>query len=886
VKRALLALARTFPQAFHDQFGAEVRDQIERDYDIARAKGVAPLVEFSIATAFDLMRTSITERIRPTWASHAQQREASRMSMMSEWARDLRHAARSLRRTPGFAVVTIGTLGLAIGVNAGMFSVVDTVLLKPLPFAHVDRLVNISAAAPGSGMPDDFGVAAEFFVQYKEQSKLIEDVSTYNSFTSTLRVGDRVERVRMSSPTNSLFSTLGAKPILGRLPAAADENNAAVISYTLWQNWFGGDPNVIGKVYSIASVNRTIIGVMGPEFAMPLDGTLLWMSGEIRPEQITPGRFGSKLVARVKAGVTNEALAAELTALSKKLPDRFGGSANYRKLIGQHRAVVRSLREEVVGPVAAPLWVLLGAVGVVLLIACANVANLFLVRAEGRQRDLAVRRAIGADRRQLIQSQMSEAVVVAAAAAVLAVIFAALTLPIFLRFAPPSVPRIAETSMDATTLLFTFIAALLAALLCGLLPAIRASMPDLDRLRDGNRGATRSRSFVRDGLVVGQTALALVLLIASALLVRSFWSLRHVNPGYSTENLFTFQIAPEGPSLRDGPDYARFDLAFLDKLAALPSVESVGLVENIPLNEGTATSMFRTEEGANQADAGARLNYTFAAGDYFTTMGISQLRGRAFSSDDHLGTPLNLVLSRSAANTMFPGKDPIGRRLQRQGDSVWFNVVGVVEDVMQNDFRHKPDPLVYFPLVGPTPRSWRIDSPAYVIKTRRAESIAPEVRALVRQVAPTAPMYRVFTMAGLARDSMIQLSFTMLTLVIVSSLALILGAVGLYGVLSYIVAQRTREIGVRMALGAEASEVRRMVVLEGARVVAVGIVIGVGAALASTRALASLLYDVKAADASTFAGMSMSMIAIGLLASYLPARRASRVDPVESLRGE
>jgi predicted permease len=886
VKRALLALARTFPSPFRDQFGAEMREQIDHDYDAARANGALAALGFTIATAVDLARTSIAERVRPTWTSQTPQREYSRMSMMNEWARDLRHAVRSLRRTPGFAVITIGTLGLAIGVNAGMFSVIDTVLLEPLPFANVDRLVHIAATAPGSGFPDEFGVAAEFFVQYKEQSKLIEDVSTYNSFTSTLRVGDRVERVRMSAPTNSLFSTLGAKPILGRLPVASDENNAAVISYTLWQTWFGGDPNVVGKAYSIASANRTIVGVMGPEFEMPLDGTLLWMSGEIRPEGITPGRFGSSLVARVKPGVTNEALATELTALATKLPDRFGGSTNYRKLIGQHHAVVRSLRDQIVGPVAAPLWVLLGAVGVVLLIACANVANLFLVRAEGRQRDLAVRRAIGADRRQLIQSQMSEAVVVAASAGILAMIFAALTLPIFLRFAPPRVPRIGETSMNATTLLFTFGAALLSALFCGLLPAIRASMPDLNRLRDGSRGATRSRSFARDGLVVGQTALALVLLIGSALLVRSFWSLRHVDPGYSTENLFTFQIAPEGPTLRNAIDYARFDLAFLDKLAALPGVESAGLVENIPLNEGTATAAFRTEDGSNEADAGARLNYTYAAGNYFKTMSIAQLRGRAFTSDDHLNAQPNVILSRSAANLMWPGKDPVGRRLQRNGDSVWVTVVGVVEDVMQDDFRHKPNPLVYFPLVGPTPRSWIIDSPAYVIRTRRAETIAPEVRALVRQVAPTAPMYRVFTMAGLAKDSMIQLSFTMLTLVIVSALALILGAVGLYGVLSYVVAQRTREIGVRMALGAEASKVRQMVVAQGARVVAVGIVIGIVAAYASTRALASLLYDVKAVDVATFAGMSMSMVAIGLLASYLPAHRASKVDPVESLRGD
>jgi len=884
MSRVFVTLIRSFPTAFRERFGDEMLEQIEHDHQRAQRRGALASLAFSLATIADLARTSVAERIRPTW-TQSQHRD-TRMSTMTEWARDLRQAARSLKRTPGFAIVAVGTLGLAIGVNAGMFSVVDTVLLKPLPFANVDRLVNISATAPGSGFPDEFGVAAEFFVQYKEQSKLLEDVSVYNSFTSTLRVGDRVERVRMSAPTNSLYSTLGAKPILGRLPVASDEDHAVVISYKLWQQWFASDPNVVGKVYNVASANRTIIGVMGPEFQMPLDGTLLWMSNEIKPQGISPGRFGANLVGRVKPGVTNEQLATELTALSKKLPDRFGGSANYRKLIAQHHAVVRSLTDQVVGSVKAPLGVLLAAVGVVLLIACANVANLFMVRGEARQRDLAVRLAIGAARGQLIQSQMAEAVVVAGGAGALAMIFATLTLPVFLRFAPRNVPRIADTSMNATTLLFTLAAAILSALICGLLPAIRASRPDLNRLRDGGRGATRTRNFARDGLVVGQTALALVLLIGSALLVRSFWSLRHVNPGYSTENLFTFQIAPEGPALRNGLDYARFDLAFLEKLAAIPSVESVGVVENIPLNEGTAANSFRTEDAPKEADGGKRLNYTYTAGNYFKTMSIALLRGRAFTSDDHLNAQQNVILSRNAADLMWPGKDPIGRRIQRAGDSLWFTVVGVVDDVMQDDFRHKPNPLVYFPLVGPTPSSWVIDSPAYVIRTRRAESIAPEVRALVRQVAPSAPMYRVFTMAGLAKDSMVQLSFTMLTLGIVSALALVLGAVGLYGVLSYIVAMRTREIGVRMALGAEASAVRRMVVAQGARVVAIGIVIGVLGALGSTKALSSLLYDVQAADATTFAGMSMSMVLIGFIASYLPARRASKVDPVESLRGD
>ena len=888
MRRALRLLVRLFPAAFREEFAAGMTEQIEQDLQRARARGRVAALWCALATAFDLALAAVAERWNPTWVSAKTPRseEKGMRPTGQRWARDLRHALRSLRRSPGFTAVTVGTLGLAIGVNAGMFSVVQTVLLNPLPYSNVDRLVHIGAAAPGSGFPDEFGVAAEFLVHYRERSRLLEEVSTYNSFTATLRTPDRVERIRMSWPTSSLFGTLGAQPILGRLPVPADEDRVAVISHELWSSWFGRDAAVIGRSYEIGGASRTIVGVMGPDFKFPNDGTLLWISNDVRPAGIEPGRFGPPLVARMKPGVTTEALARELTELSKELPGRFGGSATYADLINRHHAVVRTIEDELLGSVSGPLWVLLGAVGIVLLIACANVSNLFIVRAEGRQRDLAVRRAIGAARGQLIQSQMAEAVIVAALAGVVAVVLAWLSLPAFLRAAPRNIPRLEEVGLDSSIVLFTLGAALLAAIACGLIPAIRASVPDLSRLRDGGRGSTRQRNWARDGLVVGQTALALVLLIGSGLLVRSFWALRHVDPGYETENIFTFQIAPDGPQLTDGPSFARFALDFMDQLRALPGVESVGLVENVPLNEGTASTRFRTEEMASEADGGTVLSVTFAAGDYFKTMGIRLLRGRPFETSDHISSLGNVVISRRAANLLWPGQDPIGKRLQRQGLTSWETVVGVVDDVMQDDFREEPEALVYFPLVGPTPTSWVISSPAYVVKTRRAETIAPEVRALVRRVAPSAPMYRVFTMAGLARDSMVQLSFTMLTLGIVSALALILGAIGLYGVLSYVVAQRTREIGVRMALGAEAGRVRRMVVAQGARVVAAGVGIGIAVAVASTQALEGLLFGVKAVDAMTFVAMSASMIAVGLLASYVPARRASRVDPIESLRGE
>ena len=800
------------------------------------------------------------------------------------WALDLRHAWRALRRTPGFTLLAAGMLALAIGVTTGMFGVVNTVVLQPLPYAHPDRLVDIAGSAPGSEYPPEFGLGSDFYVHYKDRARSLEDVALFNSFTNTLRVDDRVERVRMSAPTNSLFSTLGALPILGRLPSEEDENGAIVISDALWATWFGRDSAVLGRRVYAGGDMRTIIGIMGADFRFPQEGTLLWISGEIREADVQVGGFRSGMIARLRPGVTVEAATAELTTLARELPGRFGGPPSYARTIEKFQPLVRPLGDQVLGSLKRPLWVLFGATALVLLIACANVANLFLVRAESRQRDLAIRRALGAGRAQLVRLQFAEAVLVAALAGLGALVVAALVFPLFLRAAPPGIPRLGDVRLDAATLLVALGAATLTALACGAVPALRGASPDFARLRDSTRGTTARGTWSRQALVVAQTALALVLLIGSALLVRSFWALRHVDPGYDTTDIFTFQIAPDRPALHDGPTFAAFDLTFMDRLRALPGVTTVGLVENIPLNEGTASSRWFAEGGGDEA--GTLLDYTFTAGEYFQAMGISILKGRGYEDAEQRSWRGTVVLSRSAAERLWPGQDPIGRQLRETDWEAPAVVVGVVEDVMQYGFRDTPQALVYLPLVGPTPDEWRISSPAYVLKTPRAEEIAPEVLRLVREVAPEAPMYRVFTMAGLARDSMVQLSFTMLTLGIAAAMALVLGAVGLYGVLAYVVAQRTREIGVRMALGAQAGQVRRMIVAQGTRVVLLGIAIGVAVALAATRALASLLFGVAALDPLTFVAMALLMVGVGFLASYLPARRASSVDPVEAIRGD
>jgi predicted permease len=814
--------------------------------------------------------------------------EGEPFAWAQDFSRDLRLAWRSLLRAPGFLVAAVGTLTLAIGAMAGMFDVVNKVLLEPLPYAQADRLVSLQGTAPGSDLPQRFDVGPEFYVQYREQSRLVDGIFEFNSGTSTFRTRDRVERIEMTWATNGMYSTLGVRPKLGRLPVAADRDHAVMISDKLWESWFGRDSSVIGKWYFVSDSLKEIIGVMPRSFAFPSEQTMLWITGEVRAADVVPGS-GVPMVARMKAGATTEQLATELTGLAKDLPRRFGATPTYQRTIDKYHALVIPLKDAIVGPtLATSLLILLGAVALVLLIACANVANLFLVRAESRRRDLTVRRAIGASRVQLIRFQMAEAFAVAITAGVLAIVLSAVTLPLFLRAAPAGIPRLGEVGIDAPTLAATFGLVVLVALACGTVPALRASSPDLTALREGGRGATSGQKWGRDLLVVGQTALALVLLIGSALLVESFQRLRHVNPGYDIRDIYTFQFAPDQPALRDGPSLGRLHLAVMNRLRALPGVTTVGVVNNIPLDESTPTVRVRPDEMASDAQP-VLLRLNFAGGDVFKALRIPVLQGRSFTNEEAFTPNNSIILSRAAAEKLWPGQSALGKRLRplfgRQ-DTLTFTVVGVVGDVKQNDWRDVSDATAYFPLTGPTATAWGMGSPAYVVKSTRAGSLKNEVRAIIHEYAAEAPVYREYTMEFLAHRSMIQLSFTTLTLGVVSVLALLLGVVGLYGVLSYVVAQRTREIGVRMALGATVGVVRRQVVSEGTRVVLVGVGIGIVAAVASTRLLGTLLFGVKAMDPIVFAAMSATMMAMGVLASYMPARRASSIDPIIALRSD
>lgn len=893
--RFLRLLLRLYPPAFRERFGDELMGQAADEIRRGRRDGRWSGAVAWVRTTVDLVSEGLDERVRPTWPADGRRARGgpgmtttmttTTGETMNMWMRELKMAARTLGRTPGFTLATVGTLALALGANAALFAAADAVVFDPLPFEEPDRLVHIAASAPGSDLPDEFGVSAEFYLQYRDRSDELESLAVVNSFTATMRVGERVERVRLSQPTPSLFEVLRVEPMLGRIPGP-DEEDRAILSHAAWLEWFGGDPAVLGQSHYMLDGPRTIVAVMPPEFRFPDNGTLVWLpiEADASAGEIEVGNFGMGLVGRLAPGADHASLERELATLAARLPERFGGSASYRRIIERHVPVVRSLEDEVFAEIGAAVTILLVAMGIVLLVACANVANLFAVRAEGRGREFAVRTALGAGRRGLVRTQMAEAVLVAALAGGLALVFAILVLPALTAGVPSFVPGLRHATLTPLALILTGAATAGAALLCGGVPAWRASRPRLERLRDGTRGNSGRRATGRSLLVAAQTALALVLLIGSGLLLRSFDALRQVDPGYETADRFTTQFAPERDGLADGPAWQAFHLEMLDRLAALPGVRSVGIVENLPLDESLDETEFVAVERFGDPEATRRLMPSYVGGDYFGTMEISVVQGRALAEADLAGTPV-AVVSQRAAEMMWPGQDPMGRQLRTLTNERAFTVVGVAEDIRQDDFRDPPAPIVYLPMIGPE-HAWFATSPAYVIHTPRAAEITPEVRAVVREMAPEAPMYRTYTMATLASRSMSDLTFTMTALALAAGMALLLGAVGLFGTLSYVVSRRTREIGVRLALGAEAGEVQRMVVARGTRIVALGVAGGLLVSLLASRALQGLLFGVRPADPVTFVVMPLAMLAVGALASWLPARRAAAVAPVESMRAE
>jgi predicted permease len=821
---------------------------------------------------------------------------------MSSIIPQLRATARSLFKTPGFTLVAVFTLAVGIGANAALFTVVNAVLLRPLPFAEPERLVGVWNTAPGLNMQQFEHSDAEYIL-FRKYNRTLEDFAIYEGDSAALTGGETPEDVPLTRTTASLFSVLRARPILGRPLQEADQRPGAepvaVLSYPLWQRRFGGERSVLGTMVRLDGIAHCVVGVMPEGFRYPAADTELWVPLEIDRAKASTGNFNYKGIGRLRPGATAKAAAKELSALIWRLPDEFGDSDIKRSMIAQARlaALVHPLRDDVVGDVERILWLLLGSVGSILLIACANVANLFLVRAESRQREVAVRTALGATRSSIARVFLSESLVLALVGGVLGLLLAAAGTRTLARLRPEGIPRLEEIGVDLRVVAFTVLLALLSGLLFGGIAVLRYGAPALvPALKEGGKGGTagRGRHRARISLVVAQVALALVLLVGSGLMVKSFWKLRSVDPGIRPHGLLTASLSLPRAEYRDPASVARFLQQLLEKVRAIPGVESAGTVTILPLS-GTGSNSGHTIED-HPLPPGAIppiLPTRYASPGYFETMGIPLIAGRTFDRLDPAKTSDGVVISQAMAERFWPGKSALGKRLFRGLDvqNRWFTVIGVVGSVRDQGLDDKPAETVYYSMRPKELGRGEDDIPhsfTLVVRSRGTDpaALAGPVRSAVWSLDRNLPVAQVRTMDEVVARSTARTTFTMLLLLIASAVALLLGAVGIYGAIAYVVSQRTREIGVRMALGARRRDISKMVLREGFAVAVLGIVIGLAGALALTRVMVALLFEVSPTDPATFTAVPLVLGTVALLASYFPAQRAAAVEPLEAIRYE
>ncbi|HEX4439091.1 MAG TPA: ABC transporter permease [Thermoanaerobaculia bacterium] len=802
---------------------------------------------------------------------------------MGRLGQDLRHGIRLLARNPGFAVAALLVLALGIGANAAIFSVVNGVLLEPLPYPEPSRLVRVWHTPPPEGFPGlkTFAVSPANYLDWEAQNQVFEKMAIIG-FTSLNLTGDRApESVRAARVSGDFFAVLGSKPLLGRTLGPGDAENGGrviVLGHAFWQSHFGGDPGVVGRDIRLDGEPYRVAGVMGPRERTP-DFASAWVplvwSAKERAVRSNHNRI---VIARMKPGVSLAQAQSAMNVVSERLAQQYPEDDK------GWGAVVKPLRDDLVGDVKPLLLVLLGAVGFVLLIACANVANLMLARTLARRKEIAVRGALGASRGRLLAQLLTESLVLSLAGGALGLVLASLGVDAIVALLAGQLPGSAEVHLSVPVLLFTLSLSILTGVLSGIAPAWGATRPDIARsLRLGSsRGGSEAGGRTRGLLVVSEVALSLVLLIGAGLLIRSLWLLQRVDPGFDPKNLSRMAIDLPESKYGDPQRRAAFFHALLDKARAVPGVEAAALVSDLPL---TGTSNWPVAfEGRPTPPVSQQPNVVTAivAGDYFRTMRIPILSGRAFSTSDGPDAPGAVVISQSMAQRFWPGEDPIGKRF-----TTYFasdkprQVVGIVGDVKLHglDVR-EPVPAMYLPLEQvPT-------SEMELAIRSRVPNVLTAAIAAVRALDPDQPILESGTVEQLLRDSLSRQRFAMLLLGGFAALAILLAAVGIYSVLAYGVRRRRREIGIRMALGAQTGAVLRMIVLQGMRTALVGVAIGLTAALALGRVLASLLYGVRASDPATFAAVAALLCAVALAASLLPAMRAARIDPIRTLRDE
>jgi putative ABC transport system permease protein len=802
---------------------------------------------------------------------------------------DIRFALRQLLKSPGFTAAAVITLALGIGANAAIFSVVNSVLLRPLPYKNPDRLWVLLATHQSAEL-DSGWLSMEDYLDYKEQATSFEQLAAYSAVSRDLTGNGDPERIQLGVATPNLFPALGIAPALGRVFSADDDRpsaeRVALLTCEIWQRRFGSDPGLIGRTIAISGVPHVVIGIMPPGFRVAQTAADIWTAA--RGERGTRPRDYRifNLIGRPRDGVGLAQAQSEMSALAARLARQYSETNTGLGLL------VLPLREFLVGDARPALLVLFGAVALVLLIACANVANLLLVRAISRQREIAIRTALGASRGMLMKQLATEGLLLASIGGVFGLLLSLAATKGLKNFLPADLPRLAEVQADWRVLIFCAGMTLVTGVIFGLVPALRVTKQNLnDSLKGRGRGnsAGKTERRFRSALAVAELALALMLLAGAGLLIQSFLHLQQVDPGFNTRNLLTMQVSLPRSRYADDNRRAAFFAELIDRLEKLPGVETAAATLQAPLIGLDVDKSTFAIKGAPPPPAGqepaARLHVVTP--EYFRTMNIPLRKGRAFTARDDRNAPGFVIINEAMARRYWPNESPIGRQLKLglaflPDDATEREVVGVVGNVRHFGLALAEEPQMYIPhRQSPWPEM------TLVLRTSANDaSLAAVARAQVGLMDRELPVAKVMTMDQGLRASVAQPRFRALLLGIFAALAVVLGAIGLYSVMAYSVSQRTNEIGVRMALGANAGDVLRMILREGSAIVALGLLIGLAGALGLTRLLASLLFGVGTGDPLTFAGVSILLAIVALLACYLPARRAMKVDPMVALRCE
>ena len=799
---------------------------------------------------------------------------------------DLRYGFRMLLKRPGFTAVAVVTLALGIGANTAIFSVVNAVLLRPLPFTDPDRLVLFYGTNRHMGFSGPWAVCDPDYPDWKTQSEALGQIAAHQRRPFNLTgVGDP-ERLQGSVCDAALFSLLGVRPALGRTFTEEEEkaghDDVAVIGKKLWERRFGSDPSALGSVIHLDGKSLTVIGVMPSGFEFP-NQTEVWT-----PLVLTSdcSNSSNQVIARLKPGVPLKQAQEEAGAIFRRIAERHQQGRGGRD--DESEMTVMPLQEFVVANTRPVLLILLGAVSLVLLIACANVANLLLARAAGRQREMAIRRALGASRSRLVSQLLVESVSLATLGGALGLLFAVWGLEGLLAFLPPGVPRAENIGIDTWVLGFALAVSLLSGIIFGLAPALTSSRTDLGRsLKEGERSVSESRSRrrVRGLLVVSEFALAMVLLISAGLLIKSFIRLIEVNPGFDPKNVLTMNVLLPPSRYSKPSDMTSFYKAAIERFQNVPGVRSAGAVFGLPLGDMWVNGDF-TIEGQPPPAAGVNANKLVVTSGYFQAMGIPLLSGRFFTDADTDQTAHVVIISQNMAEMFWPGEDPIGKRLKPGFRSKpMCTVAGVVASVHQNGFEKNAPLAIYMPdTQAPV---FLLNAAAFVVRTEAdPQTLANTFRREIQAVDKELPLYDVRTMDQLVSRSVSKPRVNMILLAVFAGLALALASIGIYSVMAYSVAERTREIGIRMAMGAQAEDVVKLVLKQGTVLIAAGAGLGLAAAFAFTRVISSFLFGVSPTDPTTFAGIAVLLGVVALLACYFPARRATKVDPMVALRYE